>query len=499
MKYYIGIDAGTTNVKSVIFNQKGEEIYIVSEENEIYSDGKISQQNMLQLFKVVKETLKELFKYCKTKDIKVESIGVTGQGEGLWAIDDNGLPVFDAVLWNDGQAAELVDQIKSNKSDYERIKQIVGSYIRSGSTLSLIKWFKLNHPDKYEKIKFFFTCKDWIRYKLTNNIYWELSDASCSCIDLKNLDYAKNVFDIMDISEAIDKLPKLINGVENSGNLTSELKQYFGIDYDIPISGGMIDIVSSAAGVGAIEEGDVCIILGTTGMTFTVKNKYVDDIEYNGWEAHIDGEKLIKGMGTMAATPNQDWLLKMIFSDEDINYEEIYKKISDYMPFESGIIYHPHISNGGERAPFWNPYATANFLGIKDNTTRYDLIHSVLEGISLSIKDCLDKSDTIKSVYLTGGGAKNLMWAQMISDVLGCEVKISNSQELGAKGAALSAMIMNGDLDLDDAKNTFYTYKKTFTPDKNKTKKYEKIFSLYKETQKNMFEFWDQRVKLMEE
>ena len=148
MKYYIGIDAGTTNVKSVIFNQKGEEIYIVSEENEIYSDGKISQQNMLQLFKVVKETLKELFKYCKTKDIKVESIGVTGQGEGLWAIDDNGLPVFDAVLWNDGQAAELVDQIKSNKSDYERIKQIVGSYIRSGSTLSLIKWFKLNHPNK---------------------------------------------------------------------------------------------------------------------------------------------------------------------------------------------------------------------------------------------------------------------------------------------------------------------------------------------------------------
>lgn len=495
MKYYIGIDAGTTNVKAVLFDEKGKEIKIESEDNHVYRDHVLSQQNMNELFGSVLNVLKKIFQYCKRENLKVKAMGVAGQGEGLWAIDKIGNPVFDAILWNDGRANRIVEEIKKVPNCYTEIKKVLGSYIRSGSTITLIKWFRENQPKEYEKVQFFFTCKDWIRYRLTGEVYWELSDASCSCIDLKTGSYAEQIFQLLEIKDAVYKLPELKKAIDYCGSLKEDIKKELDIDYDVPVSGGMIDIVSSAAGIGATGLNDVCIILGTTGMTFSVKGEYQEDSEINGWEYHINGKHLIKGMGTMAATPNLDWLLKTLNMER--NFEKINENIKNFLPFESGILFHPHISNAGERAPFHNQYACADFLGIKEKCTKYDLIHAVLEGISFSIKDCLAGVPTLKAVYLTGGGSKNEVWAQILADILACEVQVSETKELGAKGAALSAFIMSEKLEIEEAFKAFIPYNKCFKNNKMNSEKYLEIYALYKETQKNMQLFWTERHKLI--
>src|SRR5690606_36736803 len=174
----------------------------------------------------------------------------------------------------------------------------------------------------------------------------------CSCVDLANYKYAHPVFQNLGVADVITKLPKLIGSTENAGYLRKEVAEEIGLKEGIPVSNGMLDIVSTAAGIGAVKKNDICIILGTTGVTFSVLDEYVSDYEYNGWESHMLKGTYIKGMGTMAATPNLDWAVKLLFMDESKaeSYEKITKNLAHKRPFESGVIYHPHISNAGERA-----------------------------------------------------------------------------------------------------------------------------------------------------
>lgn len=499
-KYIIGIDAGTTNVKTLIYDLQGHEIASWAVNNEVYVDGVLSEQDMNGLWNNVLLCLKNLIETTNIDTNNIMGIGVTGQGEGLWTIDENGEPIGNSILWNDGRALNLINQIKKDNVFYKEIKKVVASYIRPGSTLTLIKWLKENRPNDYEKAKVIFTCKDWIRYKLTGEIYWELSDATCSCVDLGRKTYAFSIFKELGISDAIEKLPELIGGTDNAGYLKKEVAEEIGLKAGIPVSGGMIDIVSTAAGLGAVKENDVCIILGTTGMTFSVHPKYESDYDYNGWETHIDGKSYIKGMGTMAATPNLDWAISLLFNNENESktYEKITENLSKRRPFESGLIYHPHISNSGERAPFFNPKATAQFLGIQSSTTEYDMVHAIMEGVALSIKDCLIGIKDINKIYLSGGGAKSPVWAQIISDVLDKEILISDSDELAAKGAALSAGIMTGLIaDIDNIDQHFSKVKTIVKPTKEYVEDYQELYKIYKKTQAQMNEFWDWRFEKM--
>lgn len=495
-KYLIGIDAGTTNVKALIYDLQGNEIASSAVDNEVYADKMISEQDMNKLWENVLICLKNLIKSTSADIDNIMGIGVTGQGEGLWTIDENNEPVGNSILWNDGRALDLINQIKEDDKLYKEIKIVVGSYIRPGSTLTLIKWLKENQPDTYEKVKVIFTCKDWIRYKLTDKLYWELSDATCSCIDLTKNTYAASIFEKLGINDVVEKFPKLIGATDNAGYLKKDVAKKIGLKEGIPVSGGMIDIVSTAAGLGAIKENDVCIILGTTGMTFSVLSKYEGDYAYNGWEKHIDGKSYIKGMGTMAATPNLDWAVDLLFKDENKSeiYEDITKNLVNREPFESGLIYHPHISNAGERAPFFNPKATSQFLGIRADTTRYDMVHAIMEGVALSIKDCLINTKNINKIYLSGGGAKNPVWVKIISDVLNSDVYIADTGELAAKGAALSAGIMTNLIeDISNIDKHFSKVKTVVKPNYNHALIYEELYKIYKQTQMQMNEFWNWR------
>jgi xylulokinase len=71
-----------------------------------------------------------------------------------------------------------------------------------------------------------------------------------------------------------------------------------------------------------------------------------------------------------------------------------------------------------------------------------------LEGVAFSLKDCFaiisEQGLRIDQVRATGGGAKSSLWRQIIADILGVELVITNAQEGPAFGAALLAGVASG-------------------------------------------------------
>ena len=76
------------------------------------------------------------------------------------------------------------------------------------------------------------------------------------------------------------------------------------------------------------------------------------------------------------------------------------------------------------------------------------LIRAVLEGVSYSLKDCLEilreLGIAVKAVRASGGGARSPFWRQMLADVFEKPIATLATQEGSAYGVALLAMVGTG-------------------------------------------------------
>ncbi len=496
MKYLIGIDAGTTNVKAVLFNETGEEIGTASRENETFQDSaNRAEQDMEAVWEHARACLSEIASRFPKECADLLAIGVTGQGEGFWAIDEEGKPLQRAILWRDGRAVEEVKELTEVHPEIGKLyHDVTGTPPLTGNQMILTRWMLANRPDVLDRVWKVLFCKDWIRYRMTGEIAADVTDSLTSLLDVQTYALADRVLEALALTKYRDIFPKPLRPDERAGTLKDELADEMGYPRGIPVIAGALDTSATMIGLGAIHARSAAVILGTTCACEVVFDK--EDCRFGEgmtrYEKHPIGDLFVNLQPTNNGTPNIDWMLDTISPTRDFNEID---RIVDAAPVgSSGVIYLPYIGVSGERAPFYHPYARAEFFGMSLVTTREDLIRAVYEGISLSIRDCLEEIGAKGTVYLAGGGAKSPVWSQMIADVCGCEVKIPSGNEQGAKGAALMAGVSLGLYrDYDDAVEKACSFRHVYHPDPLRAKEYDLIYRLYRKLREHNAEVWNLR------
>ena len=501
---FIGIDVGTTNVKTVLFTKKGYELGLASKKSKHNkSSAGYEIQDMNKLWEVVCDTIKEVLKNINSS-FEIEGIGVTGQGDGLWMIDENGLPVKEANLWIDGRAREFINQWKK-----EGILSQSGRTVFSGSPLALSAWYYKNKPEVMEKAAKIMFCKDWIKYCLTGNVVTDASDLSdASLIDVIERSYSEELLEKYDMKKLKELLPSKKSSTEIIGKVTKEASKMTGLPKGIPVVNGMIDVASCALGVGAIEQDSAASIVGTTVYNEVVLGSQslssVDFEDNASIICHGVNDRWLITQGTMMGTPNLDWFLERMYLSEkeldNFSFKKITEKIKQEIPIGSkGLIFHPYLGEGGERAPFSKPSAAGQFFGIKHYHTKDHFLRAIFEGIALSMKDCYEHFPELPNyIRLTGGGSYNEFWCQMFSDCLGIPVQVPLGSEHGALGAAITAAIGTGHFfDYQEAVEEMVIIEKTYNPRSEQHEKYQKIYELYTEIYNNLWDSWDKREQIM--
>lgn len=496
MDYIMGIDVGTSNVKAVLFDEKGTEIQVASRVSETINDGgNNEEQDMTLVWEKVKACITELMdsKVVAAEDIK--GIGVTGQGEGCWLIDKEGKPLQNAILWCDGRAVAEVHKITEEHPEIGKFyHRTTGTPPLLGNQMMLLRWMKSHRKDVLDKGYKILFCKDWIRYNLTGKIGTEITDSFTSLIDAQTGKIAEDLMKELDIFEYRDYLPDPVDSDEVVGTILNSVAEETGLAKGTPVVAGALDTSATAIGLGAIHEKDACVILGTTCASEMVMRKEDCDFgaENSRYEKHPIKELYVELQPTLNGTPNIDWMLQNISNTKD--FSEIDKMVESVPVGCGGVVYHPYISVAGERAPFYHPYARASFFGISQVTTREQLIRAVYEGLSLSIRDCLQNVDKHATLYLAGGGAKSPVWAQMIADVMGMKVMIPAGKELGAKGVALIAGVKLGIYrSYEEAVEKACVFKQTYEPNLKRTEKYDLLYELFRQVRIHNQQIWDYR------
>lgn len=411
-------------------------------------------------------------------------------------IDADGKPVKKASLWSDGRAAETI--AKMTPEELDKFYSICGSAPTTSNTMLQLKWYHDNQPEIFDNVATIFHCKDWVRFKLTGERHTEWTDLSVSQVDVTKGELATEVYKMFGVDKYMDLFPSPVRSAEKAGEVTAEAAALTGLKAGTPVAGGALDVTITMVGVNAINAGDVYAILGTTcctGVVLDPKKMNIDTADKNLCTVLHPKEGLnINIIASMAGTPNLDWALENISETKD--FAEIEKHIKDIPAGCGGVIYHPYITPAGERNPFYNPNARASFFGLSTLTDRWTMIRAVYEGIAFIIKDCLATRgyDDPGKISIAGGGAKSAMWAQIIADVTGREVIVSDGTEFGAKGAAILAGVCVGEYkSIDEAANKLCVQKAAYQPNPENAKVYGELYKLYLAVRQSNMGLWDMR------
>jgi erythritol kinase (D-erythritol 1-phosphate-forming) len=502
----IGIDAGTSVIKSVAFTPAGEQIAIASIPNSYVAlpDGG-AEQDMARTWMDAAKTLAMLAEKVNGLKDRTIALAVTGQGDGTWLIDKNGEPVGPAWLWLDARAAGIVEEFAAG-DQYDAHYKRTGTGINACQQSGQLALIERQDPQRLSKAMSAHHCKDWLYFKLTGKRVTDPSEANFTFGNYRTRAYEPEVLDVLGASDAKRLLPGIVDGVAETHPLSDAAAKLTGLKSGLPVCLGYVDVICSGLGGGLFDlDGNAgCTIVGSTGMHMRMrpvnsvklnaeKSGYTMCFPYPGSVAQIQSN--------MASTLNIDWLLDMalgILADQGVTRERkdllagLDEKIAVEKP--GRVIFHPYISQAGERGPFLDANARATLTGLELGVGFPALMRGVFEGICMAARDCYEAmGGPPEEVRVTGGAVRSKTLRTMLASALNARVRTVGREESGAAGAVMMAAVQQKLFpDLAAAAKAWIDplLSEPTLPDAALAKIYDGLYPLYREMRTSLRPVW---------
>ena len=483
---YIGIDLGTSGVKTILIDYNQDILATAHSALTVQSpqDG-FNEQDPNSWIKATEICLAELKKQKSKEFSNTISIGISGHMHGATIIDDQGKVIRPCILWNDTRAFKECEEFENQDFD---VRNISGNIAMPGFTAPKINWLIKNESENFKKISKVLLPKDYLRYYLTGEFFSDMSDASGTLwMDIMNRQWSEQLLEISKLN--INHMPKLVEGNQEAGMLSSKLKEKFNFNKNVIVVGGAGDNAASAAGLGVVEENQSFISLGTSGVFFTPTSNFLmntKDAVHSFCHCLPNKWHLMSVM--LSASNCLDWICSLTGN----NIADALKNIENYSSNLENIFNAPYFLPylSGERTPHNDPHARGSFHYLKTTTDKSAMQYAVLEGISFGIFDGFNSIQSVNQkfddIFVVGGGSKSSYWLNLLSSILNRKLSICEQSEFGA-ALGVARLAMFADKQVED-KNSIIkkiNIKKSFQPSEKNISSLEKRYLIWKELYPN--------------
>jgi len=483
MKYLLGLDIGTSGVKALLVSSEGK---IISSKTESYPlttpHPGWAEQSPYDWWEATVKVIKETVSNNPIESSEIKGISLSGQMHSSVFLNEKMKVIRPAILWSDTRTSRQCKEIYVKAGGLDQLIHYVSNPALEGFTAPKILWLKENEPENYKKIKYILLPKDYIRYRLTGELFTEVSDAAGTLLfEVIKKRWSTSLLEKLEINQ--DLLPPVLNSFDLAGGITKQIAEKIGLKFKTPVVAGGADNACGAVGSGIIQEGRVMVSIGSSGVVLAQTNNPQADQE---GRIHLFNHACPDSwymMGvTLSAGMSYEWLQKKLFN-RSLDYTKLDQLAEEINPGSEGLIFLPYLY--GERTPHNDANARGVYFGISGKHDRRHFTRSVLEGVTFALKDSLelikDKGIKIKEIRAIGGGAKSRVWQQILADILGEEISLLNVEEGPAFGAALIAGVGVGEYSsFAEAVNRIIKVKKTVLPRIQNTERYNQYYQLYK-------------------
>lgn len=502
MNYLIGIDAGNTSSKVLLFDEFGKIIASSSTRSMRFERrmDKCEEFDLKVLWSLISECINNVIVKARVNPSDVKGVGVTSFGNGLVFLGKYGEIISPGCFSNDYRANEILELYKEN-GNINKINEIIKGQLFAGEPGPILRWYKEYDKPTYNQIEAILMFKDYIMYKLTGEYATDINCMGGSAmIDIDNFSYSKELMELFGIEELYEALPKLYKKpTDIVGYVNKKSASETGLLEGTPVVAGMMDILSCLVGSGGTEDDIYTLIAGSWCINETHSNKIVEGASSN--MPYINEGEYLNCSYTGSSGSNYEWFIKTL-GDRAINesvrretsqfhiFDEMIKSVE---PRKSKVFFSPFIAQ-----PSIHHNAKANFINIGLNTRYDELVYSLAEGTGFIHKYHVDFLKSaglpLKEIRLTGGIAKSNAWKQVFANILQTPIVGVDCEETGALGAAIVAGIGAGVYkDYSDATSKAVKLKEPVLPNDTMKKHYDSRYNEWQKINEVMKKYWDSK------
>lgn len=513
-KCVLAIDLGSSGPKVSVVDQNGDILATRSGAFEtIYSqDGKGVEQDAKEWWTQILRLSKEVIDESGTAD-RIVAIGNCAQYFSSVAVDKNGEPTHNTIMWEDLRAGKHMRKLLGGFPEVEGYNVV--KLLRWLRTVGIppVVWgvgpsshmvlLKNEKPEVWERTYKVLEPSDYISMKLTGRFQTNENSGFTYAMIKKAAwskgEYSKRLIDALGLD--IGRYPEILPVGSDLGAPTREVTEHLGISENVKVFAGMQDTTACMLGGGAFDDMDMVVEIGTTlntGVSIGSRTFDILNALYSVSSPVPNKYIMVGEAGTGAKALN--YLLEGFFRVEDplsrINAEtdEHYAKIADDMAAQSpmgcnGVIFLPWIFGATFPEPDGN--MRGGFINLNPENSRNDMIRAVFESYAMNFKWMLEIKEKnlkrkVKKVNFTGGGALWETSAQICADALKIPVHVMDQpRQANTKGIAAVCLNNLGLVDYDEMK-TKLKVQKVFEPQQANFGYYDRQLKIFKKLFKKL-------------
>jgi xylulokinase len=487
----LGIDVGTSSLKSAIYDQEGNSLATEAEAYQIFQAHRAwAEQDPDLWWSALAKTLAIALRRAKAKTRDLVSIGIDCFAPSLVPIDRKGRPLRNALTPMDVRSTEEVSEI-ADRLGADRVFEITGNRLATGtSSLPSILWIRKHEKKVWDKTWKFVHANGYLAYLLTGTCTMDWSNAALTLLyDQHRKCWSTEILDAFQIP--VEKLPDLCSPKDVSGEVRTAQASRLGFRGGIPVAGGSIDTNCAALGAGVVKQGQAVDSGGAASCLGVVTDgPHFDDRFLN--RVHAIPEKWI----IVSQGPHSGLALRW-FKDEFCKEEsrissrrhmDVYpildEMASQSSPGANGTVFLPYFM--GESSPTWNPLSTSVFFGVSPGQTKGDFIRAILEGTVFNIRENLEVLSElgveVNELRFIGGQSRSRLWRKIRSDITGMKIVVPKVKDATSLGSAILGGVAAGVFTSpEEGATAICDVEETIQPDQENHERYNAFYRLYRQ------------------
>lgn len=482
MALLMGIDLGTSSLKTIIVNETGDVKALSHRDYSFdFPRGGYAEQDPEVWWQACCETVREAIAACGAPASEIVGASFSGQMHGLVMFDGDFRVVRPAILHCDARSGRQVEELRSMFGE-DGVRALMMNPVYTGFLLPSLLWVREHEPENYERIRYVCLPKDYLKFRMTGELSSDYSDASATlAFDIINGVWSDDILKRVNVHSGM--FPRCFGTTEDTGRVCAQAASLTGLSGKTAVAAGGGDQIMQSIGNGMVKPGDATVNIGSSGQVcFQIGHPVLNpQLNTNMFCGYRKGGWILFG-ATMTAGLSLDWWHRIA---GDMDYEQLNAEVGAVQPGSGGVVFLPYLN--GERTPHVNPNLSGMFLGVNIGTTRAHMTRAVMEGVAFSLMQCIEVCGTLgfkaETLVASGGGARSKPWLQLQADIYDTPLKVSETKEQAGMGAAIAAGVAAGVYtDLEQGCRAAVSYRdEIIVPDAQRHRVYSEYYGLYKE------------------
>ena len=432
----LAIDVGTTGVRAAVFDLAGRAVAEGGEECEprALGEGRV-EADAERWWEATRRVLVGIGRQAELA--RIEAVGVTGQAPTAILVDADGRPLRPAIVWLDVRAREEARGLDASLGP-GRAEEIGGNRMHAYYLGPKLAWLRAHEARSLDRAAFVLQSHAFLVFRLTGEATCDPSTAML-CAPLYDARAGRWSDDgARAVGVDVRLLPRIANSHEIVGRVTRGAAAVTGLRAGTPVVGGGGDFAASALGVGVVDPGQACLMLGTAGNLLMPMVDPRTSFDTRLIQSrHVGCDRWLSLGGTLcgaalrwfrdAFAPGQPW-------------ETLEQEAAAIGESPTPIVL-PYLQ--GERTPVWDESVRGAIVGLDLTHTRGHLYRGLLDGIALGFRHCLTIAEEsgvhLESVVAANGAGSSALLRQTLSDALGVPLTYVGGGGGTLAGAALLA------------------------------------------------------------